>query len=54
MDNKYIFVPYEGRFNANIFLQGIFNANIYCAEGEKNETYLQRDIRSKFMSFISL
>jgi len=57
MDNKYIFVPYEGRFDANIFLKGIFDANIFCAEGgkkKKKETYLQRDIHSKFMSLISL
>jgi len=63
MDNKYIFVPYEGIFETNIFLKeifdantflkGIFYANILCAEGEK-KTYLQRDIRSKFMSYISL
>jgi len=35
MDSKYIFVPYEGRFDANIFLKGIFDANILCVEGEK-------------------
>jgi len=29
MDNKYICVPYEGRFDANIFLKGIFDANIF-------------------------
>jgi len=50
---KYIFVPHEERFDANIFLKGIFDANIFCAEGGK-KTYLQRDIRSKFMSYISL
>ena len=45
MDNKYIFVAYEG----------IFDANIFCAErGKKRETYLQCDILSKFMSYISL
>jgi len=32
MDNKYIFVPYEGIFDANIFLKRIFDANIFCAE----------------------
>jgi len=37
MDNKYIFVPYEGRFDANIFLKGIFDANIFCAEGGKKK-----------------
>jgi len=37
MDNKYVFVPYEGRIDANIFLQGIFNASIFCAEGEKKK-----------------
>jgi len=35
MDNKYIFVPYEGRFDTNIFLKGIFDANIFCAEGKE-------------------
>jgi len=35
MDNKYIFEPYEGRFNANIFLKRIFDANILCVEGGK-------------------
>jgi len=35
MDNKYIFVLYEERFDANIFLTGILYANIFCAEGEK-------------------
>ena len=35
MDNKYIFLPYEGRFNANIFLKGIFDVNIFRTEGEK-------------------
>jgi hypothetical protein len=29
--SKYIFVPYEGRFDANIFLKGIFAANIFYA-----------------------
>jgi len=37
MDNKYIFVSYEGRFDANIFLEGILNANIFCANGEKKK-----------------
>ena len=33
----------------------IFDANIFCAEGGKKKgTYLQRDICSKFMSYISL
>jgi len=40
MDSKYIFVPYEGRFDANIFLTGIFDANIFYAEGGKKEMYL--------------
>jgi len=45
MDIKYIFVPYEGIFETNIFLKGIFDAiiflkgifyaNILCAEGGK-------------------
>jgi len=35
MYNKYIFVPYEGRFDSNIFLKGIFYVNIFCAEGGK-------------------
>jgi len=35
MDNKYIYIPYEGRFDANIF----------CTEGGKKK-YLQRDIVS--------
>jgi len=46
MDNKYIFVPYEGIFETNIFLKGIFDANIFlkgifyaniCAKGEKKK-----------------
>jgi len=37
MDNKYIFVQYEGRFDANIFLMGIFDANISWAEGGKKK-----------------
>jgi len=53
MDNKYIFVPYERILDTNIFLKGIFDANILCAEGEKKK-YLQHDIHSKFMSYISL
>ena len=35
MDKKYILLPYEARFDANIFLKRIFNANIFCAEGNK-------------------
>jgi len=35
MDNKYIFVPYEGRCDANIFLEGIFGANILWLVEEK-------------------
>jgi len=58
MDNKYIFVPYDGRFDANIFSKGIlyFWCKYSFTEGEKKkkETYLQCDIRSKFMSYISL
>jgi len=56
MDSKYIFVLYEGWFDANIFLKAIFYANIFCAEGEKKkkETYLQRDIHSKFTGYIFL
>jgi len=37
MDNKYIFVLYEGRFDKNIFLKGIFDANIFCADGGKKK-----------------
>ena len=44
MDNKYIFVPYEGQFDANIL----------SLKESKKETYLQCDIHSKFMSYISL
>jgi len=51
MDNKYIFVPYEGRFDVNIFFKEIFEVNIFWG---KKETYLQCDIRFKFMSYISL
>jgi len=53
IDNKYIFVPSKGRFDANIFSNGIFDANILSLN-EKKKMYLQRDIRSKFMSYISL
>jgi len=35
MDKKYILLPYEARFDANIFLKRIFDANIFCAEGNK-------------------
>jgi len=35
MDIKYIFVPYKGRFDANILLKGIFDSKIFCTEGEK-------------------
>jgi len=35
MDSKYIIVPFEGRFDANIFLKEIFYANIFCTDGEK-------------------
>jgi hypothetical protein len=52
MDNKYIFVPYEGRFDANIFLKRIFDANILSLKEKR--TYLQCDIRSNFTSYISL
>jgi len=37
MDSKYIFVLYEGWFDANIFLKAIFYANIFYAEGEKKK-----------------
>ena len=55
MDNKYIFVPYEGRFDAIIFLQGIFLMQIYCVLKEKKRKVSSaHDICSKFMSYISL
>jgi len=55
MHNKYICVPYEGRFDANIFLEKISYANIFLRwRKKKKETYVLRDIRSKFMSYISL
>jgi len=37
MDHKYIFVPYEGIFDTDIFLKGIFDANIFCVEGGKRK-----------------
>jgi len=39
MDSKYIFVLYEEKFDANIFLKEIFNANIFCAKGEKKRIW---------------
>jgi hypothetical protein len=53
MDNKYIFVPYEGGFDANIFWKEIlyFWCKYSFTEGGKKETYLECDIRSKFMSY---
>jgi len=35
MKSKFIFVPYERSFYANIFLTRIFDANIFYAEGGK-------------------
>jgi len=54
MDNKYIFVPYEGRFDTNIFLKGIFDANIFCAEGKEKGNVSSAWYHSKFTSYISL
>ena len=48
MDNKYIFVPCERRFDVNIFWKGIFDANILSLKEKKKS--LQCDIRSKFTS----
>jgi len=52
MDNIYIFILYEGRFDANFERE--YFMQIFFTEGEKKETYLQCDIRSKFTSYISL
>ena len=39
MDIKYIFVPYDRRFDVDIFLKRVFDANIFCAEGEKKRIF---------------
>jgi len=48
MDNKYFFLPYEGRFDTNIFLKGIFDANLFCAKGGK-----KRNVSSAWYPFQS-